>query len=137
MTTADDIVTEARSWVGTPFRHQGRVKGKCVDCAGHIARVGAVTKRTTFDTTQYSRQPNPRRMRAILNRELVPIAITEARGGDVFFMAYNSRHPRHLAIFTGESIIHAYEDIGFCVEHRFTDEWRRRVRAAYRYPEPL
>jgi NlpC/P60 family putative phage cell wall peptidase len=28
-----DVVQEARSWLGTPYHHQGRVKGAGVDCA--------------------------------------------------------------------------------------------------------
>jgi cell wall-associated NlpC family hydrolase len=27
------VVAEARSWLGTPFHHQGRVKAAGVDCA--------------------------------------------------------------------------------------------------------
>jgi hypothetical protein len=36
MTKADDIVKYARTWVGAPWRHQGRGEGKNrgIDCAG-------------------------------------------------------------------------------------------------------
>ena len=34
--TADDIVNAARECVGTPFRHQGRVLGVGLDCAGLV-----------------------------------------------------------------------------------------------------
>jgi cell wall-associated NlpC family hydrolase len=27
------VVAEARSWLGTPWRHMGDIKGQCVDCA--------------------------------------------------------------------------------------------------------
>ncbi len=42
--TAEDprratVVTEARRWLGTPFHHQGRVKGAGVDCAMLLAEV--------------------------------------------------------------------------------------------------
>src|SRR4051794_8469193 len=33
------IVTEAETWLGTPFHHQGRVKGAGVDCAMLLAEV--------------------------------------------------------------------------------------------------
>lgn len=33
------VVAEARSWLGTPFHHQGRVKGAGVDCAMLLAEV--------------------------------------------------------------------------------------------------
>ncbi len=31
--TRDNVLREARSWLGTPYHHQGRVKGAGVDCA--------------------------------------------------------------------------------------------------------
>jgi NlpC/P60 family putative phage cell wall peptidase len=33
------IVAEARTWIGTPFHHQGRVKGAGVDCLMLLAEV--------------------------------------------------------------------------------------------------
>lgn len=33
------LVAEAQSWLGTPFHHQGRVKGGGVDCAMLLAEV--------------------------------------------------------------------------------------------------
>lgn len=32
----DKIALEAESWIGTPFRHQGNIKGRAVDCANFI-----------------------------------------------------------------------------------------------------
>jgi cell wall-associated NlpC family hydrolase len=34
-----EVVAEARSWLGTPFHHQGRVKGAGVDCAMLLAEI--------------------------------------------------------------------------------------------------
>lgn len=32
MTTRQEVVREAHTWLGTPYHHQGRVKGVGVDC---------------------------------------------------------------------------------------------------------
>jgi cell wall-associated NlpC family hydrolase len=32
--TRQSILTEARTWIGTPYHHKGRVKGVGVDCGG-------------------------------------------------------------------------------------------------------
>jgi len=44
MVTRAEIIAEARTWLKTPWRHQGRLKGIACDCVGHIvcvpARVG-------------------------------------------------------------------------------------------------
>lgn len=34
--TRASILTNARSWIGTPYHHKGRVKGVGVDCGGLI-----------------------------------------------------------------------------------------------------
>jgi cell wall-associated NlpC family hydrolase len=54
------IVTAARSWLGTPYRHQHRERGVGVDCAGLVIGVarqlGIVP--ADFDVNGYSRQPD-------------------------------------------------------------------------------
>lgn len=35
----DDIVAEARTWIGTKYHHKGRIKGVGVDCGGLIYEV--------------------------------------------------------------------------------------------------
>jgi cell wall-associated NlpC family hydrolase len=37
--TRADVVSEALSWLGTPYHHQGRIKGVGVDCAMLLADV--------------------------------------------------------------------------------------------------
>ena len=50
------LVAEARSWLGTPWRHRGRIRGAGVDCAqfviGVYAGVGLIE---LIDTGEYPR----------------------------------------------------------------------------------
>ena len=50
------VVAEAKSWLGTPWRHRGRVKGAGVDCAQFVikayAGAGVIED---FDTGEYPR----------------------------------------------------------------------------------
>ena len=39
MATGLDVVRMARTWLGTPYHHQGRVKGAGVDCGGLVIGV--------------------------------------------------------------------------------------------------
>jgi cell wall-associated NlpC family hydrolase len=39
MATRAEIIAEARTWLKTPWRHQGRLKGIGCDCVGHIVCV--------------------------------------------------------------------------------------------------
>ncbi len=38
-TSGSDVVRTARTWLGTPYHHQGRLKGVGVDCAGLLIGV--------------------------------------------------------------------------------------------------
>lgn len=132
-----DIVAEARSWLDTPFRHQGRVRGVGVDCAGVVVQVGQALGLVEYDTTNYGRQPVPSRMGEILDRYLVRILLQDVQPGDIYWMRFGD--PMHVAIASTledgrAGIIHAYSHIGRCVEHGLDVKWRRRIVRAYRYP---
>ena len=63
-----EIVAEARTWVGTPYHHQGRLRGSRVDCVGLILGVGRALSILDISPEDwkrhaaYSRNPNPRLM---------------------------------------------------------------------------
>lgn len=132
MTTRAEVIAEARTWLATPFVHQGRVRGLGVDCLGVVAMVGRALGLTAYDRTDYGRIPNPRRMRAELRAHLDEIQIAAAGPGDIVHMAW-TRQPMHLGILTELGILHAYSAIPAVVEHPLDDAWRGRIRFAYRY----
>lgn len=35
----DEVIAEAKTWLGTPYQHKGRVKGVGVDCGGLLYQV--------------------------------------------------------------------------------------------------
>ena len=138
-TGSADIIAAARTWLGTPWRHQGRLKGVAVDCGGLILGVGKELGLLDFDTRAYGRIPDGQQMRALCEQHLLSKPIAEAAPGDVLLMRF-TRHPQHLAIAGdhGEpfSLIHAYADAGACVEHGADPKWLRRIVAAYSFKQP-
>lgn len=133
MTTREEIVAEARRWLGTPYQHQGRLFGRGVDCLGLVSMVGRALGLTDYDRLDYGRLPNPRRMREELKAHLSEISLRAAEPGDVVHMSWRS-DPMHLGILTPSGIIHAYSLVPAVVEHPLDGEWRGRMRFAYRYP---
>ena len=137
MTSRADIITEARRWVGTPFRHQGRVRGRAVDCAGLIIGTGLATGIIDgYQEIGYGRQPNPERMGGHLDQWMERIPVSEARDGDVYWFRFIQ--PMHVGFASTlpdgrAGVIHAWQDIGRCVEHGLDDTWRRRIVAAFRF----
>lgn len=45
--------------------------------------------------------------------------------------------PQHLAIFTGDTLIHSYASVGSVCEHRLASVWAARIVCAYRFREGI
>lgn len=138
MVTRQDIVSEARSWIGTKYKHLGRVKGSSVDCVGLIIGVGNSLGLSGFNTDDYSQLPDPVVMKKHLDNELVRIELKEAKPGDIFWIKW-AENPQHVAIFSSDdgkgyrTMIHSYALVKKCVEHTLDDIWGKRIVAAYKY----
>lgn len=129
-----DIVTEARRWLDTPFKHQGRQLGVGVDCVGVVFGVAWALGLSDFDYRIYPRMPNTDTMSTLLRAHLVPIPKSDAREGDVLHMSIGGR-PQHVGLLTGPAmLLHAYQGVGRCVEHRIDDRWWQSVCGAYQFP---
>jgi cell wall-associated NlpC family hydrolase len=129
MTTRQQIVDESRKWIGTRWIHQGRSRAG-VDCVGLVVRVAHALNLSTFDTADYSRQPDPVRMRALLAEHMEPVANPHI--GDVLLMKFEIE-PQHVAIVTDLGIIHAYAQVRRVVEHRLDSVWQSRVVGTYQF----
>lgn len=128
------IVEEAREWIGTPYVHQGRVKGVGVDCAGLIIGVGKNLglMDKDFDYIQYTMSPDPAKMGGLLSKNLLKIELSEASMGDIYWIRF-ANHPQHLAIISDKGIIHSYNNVGKAVEHRINRMWSGKIHAAFSY----
>lgn len=127
-----DVVIEARSWLGTPFRHQGRIKGVGVDCAGLVVGVAQALGIEISDLSGYARTPSADGLRRHVEAQSVRVA--EAQPGDVYLMRFE-REPQHLGIASDIGIIHAFSAPGKCVEHGIDALWKSRIVGIYRFRE--
>jgi cell wall-associated NlpC family hydrolase len=137
---AAEVIAIARETIGTPYRHQGRVNGVALDCAGVPVHIAQRLSITLTPYTQYGRTPVPLEMRAALDAHLTRVAKTDLQLADVVWIRF-SREPQHLGIVAdyplgGFSLIHAYNGAGLnkVVEHRLDLQWLSRIVAAWRYP---
>lgn len=138
------VIDEARSWIGTPYRHQACVKAVGVDCTMLIRAVGEAVGVLAIDPdvwrryAGYGRAPNPKRMGEALRRFMVRIAPSKARPGDVVWLEWRADMPMHLAMlarFKGRAtLIHALSGAGKVVEHGYAAEWPARSHSFWRYP---
>lgn len=109
MTTRAEILAEARSWLGTRWRHQGRT-AQGIDCAGLVALVGGSLGLITHNPTDYPRRPDGSflsHFQSCLEQRSVRLA----RPGDVLVFS-DSGHACHCGIrgvkHGRPSVIHAH-----------------------------
>lgn len=137
----------ARSYLGTPFVHQGRVPGVGLDCAGLVINVARDLGRVApdFDVSNYAQQPDKTSIVDACDLYLTRVPKDQAQPGDVIVIAWD-RWPQHLGIMgvyalapEHRTLIHAFQRQGEkkakVVEHRLTPDLMRRIVRAYRFPE--
>lgn len=130
------IIDAARSWLGTPFLHQGRLKGLGVDCIGLILGVDETINggMNYPDPKDYPRDPIGTMMADRLKTFMRPVPLAIAQPGDVIHFAWG-RFPQHVSILTDEgTMVHSDIKAGGVVEVTYGGAWPRRARGAYEFP---
>jgi cell wall-associated NlpC family hydrolase len=140
--TASGLVAAALSWVGTPFEHQGRIKGVGVDCVnyvGEVAREARATPDIAFETN-YRRRANGTQMLSELFKYLEHAGenLEDAKTGDILALhdGFDPDIPRHLAFVTRLTpyprMAHASQHGVKC--HRIDAHFRSRIHSVWRVP---
>jgi cell wall-associated NlpC family hydrolase len=109
LTTRAQIAAEARTWLGTRWQHQARLKGVATDCIGLVAGVAHALRLPGSDEwmvdqrfRSYGRTPDPELLLAGCAEFMDPIPVAAATLGDVLVMrAANVEQPTHFAIVSG------------------------------------
>ncbi len=143
----DDITMRARAaeaargWIGAPWRHQASLKGAGADCLGLVRGVwrelyGAEAEAPPPYGVLWAEETGRELLLEGLERHLESIGLDEAEAGDAVAFRFTPWAPaKHVAIKTGEDrMVHAWDGRGV-VETTMGPWWRRRVAAAYRFPE--
>lgn len=141
------IVAEARTWKGTKFQHQGRLKGIGIDCIGLLFGVGRALELVNITDEEFKRyagykgRPSPRMMLEAMDRflvkrdtpreELAPI-------GSIAWISWREDLGMHVAIRSEQHgrpyMIHSFQTVGGCVEHGFVPPWPGRVVSWWDFP---
>lgn len=123
MPTKEDIVTQARSWLGTRWVHQGRTRTG-IDCVGLVVCTLTELEIPVDDRTDYRRSPKPDEFLGLIRRQTSPVSIPEPGDMAVF---RQDMFPCHVGIFAMKNdtmtIIHAYANAGKVIEEPFANEW--------------
>lgn len=126
------IVEEARTWIDTPFRHQGRLRGVGSDCVGVILGVGKALGLLDFQLSNYGRLPDGMLMHRIMCEHLDKVSIESMQFGDIILFKFDS-DPQHVGFYTDVGILHSYADVKKCVETSLDDVWKSRIVDVFRF----
>lgn len=136
----DDIVAEARRWLGTPYHHQASLVGVGADCLGLVRGVwralhGAEAEAVPAYSRDWAEATGAETMLAAARRHLREIDRAAAARGNVVVFRYRPRAAaKHIGILTDPArMIHAIEG-AIVSEVPLGIWWRRHMAAAFSFP---
>ncbi len=145
MTPQERVITSARRWIGTPYRHQGHCRGAGTDCLGLVRGVwrelfGSEPEVVPAYSRDWSEPQGEERLWQAAGRHLIEREISQNEfvlGDVVLFRMKNTGVAKHLGIIsslgTEPAFIHAYSRYGV-VESPLSRPWRRRIVARFQFP---
>jgi NlpC/P60 family putative phage cell wall peptidase len=143
MITRNDIVSEARRWIGTPYVHQASCRGAGTDCLGLIRGVwrsllGEEPEPVPHYTRDWSEPAREEILLAVASRHLIPKPTASSDVGDVLiFRMIGNGIAKHMGISArsdhGPTFIHAYSDHSV-VETSLSTPWLRKIAGRFEFP---
>jgi len=135
MTKREQFVEEAKSWINTPFHHQGRTKGRGCDCLGLILGAASNVGINPYDDSiKYSHHVHTPTLIRNLRKYLVPISFEESKPGDILLLV-DKGDPVHLGIRSEKGFIHSYAQSRRVTDQIINEEWRNKILSVFRFPE--
>ena len=140
LVTRGRIVASARGWIGTPYRHQGSLRGVGCDCLGLVRGVwreviGPEPEAPGAYAADWAEACGFERLAEAGARHFTPLAVLEFGAGDVLLFRWRDGVPaKHAAIATSpHSMVHAHDGARVC-EVQIGSQWRQRIAFAFRFP---
>jgi len=138
--TRAQIVDEARSWIGTRYRHQASVKGVGCDCLGLVRGVwrgliGDEPEPMRAYARDWAEATGEETLAGVGFRHLVAVEADGYSPGDVLLFRWRDGFvAKHAAIVSGEGrMIHAHDGASVC-EVAIAPWWRRRIAYVFAFP---
>ena len=137
-----EVLRIARSWIGTPYFHQGAAAGIGTDCLGLIRGIwrelyGSEPEEAPPYTPDWGEYGRSEILLAGAQRHLLPDDGVERVGQILLFRMRAGAVAKHLGVVsaTGEvaAFIHAYDRHGV-TESPLSTPWRQRIAARFRFP---
>lgn len=138
--TRAEIVSEARSWIGTPYHHQASRKGVATDCLGLIRGLyrtlyGAEPVNLPAYSPDWGEASGEETLLDAARQTLLPSDVRHVGPGSVIvFRMRRGAVAKHAGIATSRTaFVHAAERVG-TVEVPISAWWRRRIAGVFTFP---
>lgn len=137
--TRDQILTIARTWIGTRYHHQAAVKGAGCDCIGFI--IGLYREVTGLETAAippysltWSEASREDILINMMSDHLDRIPINKAKPADMIVFRFKPEYvAKHAAVLSSQNtMIHTQERFKVQEVH-LNPWWTRRITAAFRF----
>lgn len=148
----EKIATQARTWLGTKYHHQGRLKKSehCqggVDCLGLL--IGIINELdirndkgellSKYDTKAYEIHAIGEKLLLSIELHLKTVSFEKMIPGDVLLFKL-WQEPQHVGILTnyfsgGFGFIHCDGRCGQVVEQPLSQAWQRMISYVYRFQD--
>jgi cell wall-associated NlpC family hydrolase len=125
------FISAVKSYIGTPFHHQGRLPQVGLDCAGVVVCAAKECGIAVDDQQGYARTPANGMLEQAVFAHCERITLMDTVDGDILLFKF-LREPQHLAVYAEGKLIHAYSSVGKVIENSFDDTWKRRLVGCFR-----
>jgi NlpC/P60 family putative phage cell wall peptidase len=139
MSTAEKIVTAARGWLGTPYRHQASLKHVGCDCLGLVRGVwrdclGDEPEVPPAYSPDWAEAGGVETLADAAKRHLQRVDTRDVQAGDVLLFRWKPHLPaKHAGIATGpNTMVHAQEG-AVVSEIALSPWWRRHLAFVFRF----
>lgn len=136
----EQVIAAARSWIGTPYRHQASCKQVGCDCLGLLRGVwrevvGEEPELPPPYSSDWAEASGEETLAKAARRYLEEITFGDILPGDVLLFRWRMHLPaKHCAILVSEErMVHAHDGAAVA-EIYFASWWRRRLAYAFRFP---
>lgn len=142
------FIETVRSYINTPYVHQGRHRGKACDCLGLIigstAELGMIDWEAVYKKDNrwrvYSRMPKDHLLESCCQHVFKQSSVENMQFGDLVLFAWKpNKGSQHCAILTPHpsadfGIVHALNTERSVKEHVLSNDWRSHIREVYAMP---
>lgn len=131
------IVNEAKSWIGTPYKHYTSQKGLGCDCGLYIMKVYENVGLITYKHPAYYPQdwafhnPIGELFVDIVENYCVSIDEKDLKIGDMILYKFGKSLSHASIVIENNMIIHSQVGIGVTISNRYNSVWSKREKEYY------